>query len=55
MKNFVGFALQFAALVFLPLLIIWQLTFGFGLLWMPALMLAAMAIFYVGHSLRDFR
>ncbi len=54
LKNFVGFALQFAALAFLPLLIIWQLTFGFGLLWMPALMLAAMAIFYVGHSLRDF-
>lgn len=53
MKNHLGFALQFLALVFLPLLILWQLSFGFGLLWMPALMLVAMVVFYIGHSLRD--
>jgi len=55
MKNHLGFALQFLALVFLPLLIIWQLTFKFGLLWMPALMLVGIAVFYLGHSLRDSR
>ena len=55
MKNHLGFVLQFAALVFLPLLILWQLMFGFGLLWMPALMLVGMAVFYIGHSLRDQR
>jgi hypothetical protein len=53
MKNHLGFVLQFAALVFLPLLMIWQLSFGFGLLWMPALMLVAVTVFYIGHTLRD--
>jgi hypothetical protein len=45
--------MQFAALVFLPLLIIWQLNFGFQLLWMPSLTLAGVAIFWIGHALRD--
>lgn len=52
MRNHVGFVLQFAALVFLPLLILWQLRFGFQLLWMPLLTLAGVVVFYVGHRLR---
>ena len=52
MRNQIGFVLQFAALVFLPLLIIWQLNFGFPLLWMPTLTLAGLALFYAGHWLR---
>jgi len=51
--NTVGFLLQFVALVMLPMLIIWQLNFGFQLLWMPGLTLAGMAMFWVGHALRD--
>jgi uncharacterized membrane protein len=53
MRNHLGLALQFAALVFLPLLIVWQLNFGFRLLWMPLLTLAGVIVFYVGHRLRE--
>lgn len=53
MRNQLGMLLQFAALVFLPLLIIWQLNFGFRLLWMPALTLLGLFVFYVGHWLRE--
>ncbi len=53
MRNLVGFGLQFLVLVFLPLLILWQLNFGFQLLWMPLLTLAGAAVFYVGHRLRE--
>jgi hypothetical protein len=52
MRNQIGFLMQFAALVFLPLLIIWQLNFGFPLIWMPALTIAGAVVFYVGHQLR---
>lgn len=53
MQNTIGFVMQFLALVMLPLLIIWQLNFGFQLLWMPGLTLAGMVLFWTGHSLRD--
>lgn len=53
MRNQLGFLLQFAALIFLPLLIIWQLNFGFQLLWMPALTIAGALVFYIGHALRE--
>ena len=53
MRNHLGFCLQFVSLVFLPLLILWQLNFGFRLLWMPTLTLVAAGVFYVGHRLRE--
>jgi hypothetical protein len=53
MRNHVGFLLQFAALTFLPLLIVWQLNFGFQLLWMPSLTLVAVVLFWIGHNLRE--
>jgi len=53
MRNSIGMALQFAALTFLPLLIFFQLNFGFRLLWMPLLTLAGVAVFWIGHSLRQ--
>ena len=53
MRNTIGFLLQFAALVFLPLLIVWQLNFGFRLLWMPSLTVAAIVVFWIGQSLRE--
>lgn len=52
-RNTIGFLMQFAALIFLPLLIFWQLDFGFRLLWMPTLTVAAVAVFWIGHQLRD--
>jgi hypothetical protein len=53
MRQHVGFVLQFAALVFLPLLIVWQLNFGFRLLWMPSLTLVGVVVFWIGHRLRE--
>jgi hypothetical protein len=53
MRNSIGMLLQFAALTFLPVLILWQLNYGFRLLWMPALTLVGMAVFWIGHALRE--
>lgn len=52
MRQQVGFLLQFLVLVFLPLLIGWQLFFGFRLIWMPAGLLAGIIVFSAGHVLR---
>jgi len=52
-RNTLGFLMQFAALVFLPLIILWQLNFGFQLLWMPGLTVAGMIVFWIGHALRE--
>jgi hypothetical protein len=48
----VGFAIQALVLMVLPLLIGWQLFFGFPLIWMPACLVVAIAIFSVGQVLR---
>lgn len=53
MRNMFGMLLQFAALTFLPLLIIWQLNFGFRLLWMPSLTLVGVGVFWLGCVLRE--
>ena len=53
LKNNIGFLLQFAALTFLPLLIIRQLATGFRLIWMPALTILGVLTFLLGHWLRD--
>jgi hypothetical protein len=47
-----GFAIQAIVLMLLPLLIGWQLFFGFRLLWMPVGLVIAIAVFSVGHVLR---
>ena len=52
-RNHLGFGLQLLALTFLPLLIVWQLNFGFRILWMPTLTIAGLLVFWVGHQLRD--
>jgi hypothetical protein len=48
----VGFVLQLLVLMFLPLVIGWQLFFGFPLIAMPACLLLAIAVFSVGQVLR---
>jgi hypothetical protein len=53
MRNTIGFFMQFAGLTLLPLLIIWQLNFGFRLLYMPILTLVGLAVFGIGTSLRE--
>ena len=52
-RNNLGTLLQLAGLTFLPVLIIWQLNYGFNLLWMPSMTLVGVLVFAVGHSLRD--
>jgi len=53
MRQQCGFYMQFAVLVFLPMLIYWQLTTGFQLIWMPSLLLVGAAVFFVGTRLRE--
>ncbi len=53
MKQQIGALLQFAVLVFLPLLILWQLNFGFRLIVMPACTLAGIIVFWIGWKLRE--
>lgn len=53
MRQKIGMALQFACLVFLPMLILWQIDFGIPLIVMPALTLVSVAVFYVGYRLRE--
>ena len=53
MRFQVGIVLQFAVLVFLPLLVVWQLNFGFNLIYMPVSLLAGIVVFSVGTRLRE--
>ena len=52
MRQQLGFVLQLVVLMFLPLLIGWQLFFGFRLILMPLATLAAIGVFAFGHLLR---
>ena len=52
MRYHVGMSLQIAALAFLPFLILWQLAVGFSLIYMPALLCVAIAVFAIGTKLR---
>ena len=52
MKHYLGIFLQFIVLVFLPLLILWQLNFGFELIYMPALTVVGIVVFFIGTKLR---
>ncbi|MBS0260810.1 MAG: hypothetical protein JSS02_02540 [Planctomycetes bacterium] len=55
MRQQVGFAIQALVLMMLPLLIGWQLFFGFRLILMPSCLLVAIVIFSIGHWLRQSR
>ncbi len=53
MRHRLGMGLQFLVLVFLPMLIIWQLEFGFRLVYMPSLLLVGVILFSIGTRLRE--
>lgn len=53
MLRTLGFLMQLAVLALLPMLILWQLMFGFRLILMPALTLTGIAVFMTGHWLRE--
>ena len=54
-RQTVGFLLQLMVLMLLPLVVGWQLFFGFPLLVMPSATLLAIVVFSIGHSLRQAR
>jgi hypothetical protein len=44
-----------AAMIFLPLLILYQLNFGFKLIVMPVCTVIGIVIFFVGTRLREMK
>lgn len=55
MLHHIGITLQIAAMTFLPLLILYQLNFGFKLIVMPICTVIGIVIFFVGTRLRDMK
>jgi hypothetical protein len=53
MRHRLGILLQLAVLVFLPMLVLWQLEFGFWLLVMPAMTVLGIVVFWIGTKLRE--
>lgn len=53
MRRNIGFLMQLAVLSLLPMLILWQLAYGFPLIMMPALTLTGIAVFSTGQWLRE--
>jgi len=54
-KHHLGIVLQFIVLTVTPLISLWQLHFGFKLIWMPGLLLVAALVFWIGTMLRESR
>ncbi len=53
MQQQIGFLLQLCVLVFLPMLIFWQLYFGFRLAYLLVLTLVGIVLFVIGTKLRE--
>lgn len=53
MLHHLGILLQILAMAFLPLIILYQLQFGFRLIVMPTCTLAGIAMFSLGTWLRE--
>jgi hypothetical protein len=55
MRHQIGFLMQFAVLVALPMMILWQLEFGIPLVVMPVSLVIGMIVFWLGTRLRESR
>jgi hypothetical protein len=53
MKHHFGVLLQVLVLAALPILCLWQLQFGFPLIWMPGLLVVGVLMFWLGTRLRE--
>lgn len=53
MRHHLGILLQIIALTGLPLLIVYQLNFGFRLLFMPICTVIGIVVFWMGTRLRE--
>lgn len=54
MLHHLGILLQIAAMTGLPLVILYQLNFGFQLTIMPICTVTAIVVFFIGTRLREF-
>ena len=54
MLHHLGILLQIVAMTGLPLVILYQLNFGFQLTIMPICTVAAIIVFFVGTRLREY-
>lgn len=53
MLHHIGIFLQICAMAFLPLIILYQLQFGFRLIAMPVCTVIGFAVFWIGTQLRE--
>ena len=53
MRRKIGYRLQQAVLIMLPMVILWQLDFGIPLVVMPILTVVGIVLFYIGYKLRE--
>jgi hypothetical protein len=53
MLHHLGILLQICAMTFLPLVILYQLNFGFRLIAMPVCTVIGFAVFWIGTQLRE--
>jgi len=53
MQHRLGFLMQMGALIFLPMVMFWQLQFGLQVIYMPILLIVGIVVFSIGTKLRD--
>lgn len=53
MKNYLGMILQLFVLSVMPLIVVFQLFYGFRLIVMPVTLLIGVSLFWIGTLLRE--
>jgi hypothetical protein len=53
MRHHIGVLLQIVAMTLLLSVMFWQLDFGIRLIWMPAVTVVGIVVFYIGYRLRE--
>lgn len=53
MRHHIGIFLQVCAMTFLPLIVLYQLNFGFQLIIMPVCLTIGIIVFAIGTKLRE--
>lgn len=53
MLHHIGIAMQISAMTFLPLIVLYQLQFGFKLIVMPISVVTGGFVFWIGTQLRE--
>lgn len=53
MRHHIGVLMQLSVLVFLPVLILWQLSFNLRLIVMPLATIVGIFVFWLGTRLRE--